>query len=131
MDTPSEEVLRGVYSQVLKAYGYRCAMTNEEFAPSEQFLRDDAHVIPIRPLSMGGSIHVDNCLCLNKAAAMAFSAGHVGIGRAHGLLVDLSRIDPELLEAFHPLGRLLVPNPELANPDPGALAFHREHIFLG
>ncbi|ODT77441.1 MAG: hypothetical protein ABS76_27025 [Pelagibacterium sp. SCN 64-44] len=127
---PSLEVFRALYASVIKYYGHACAMTGEQFAPSGSLLRDDVEIVPIRQRADGGSLHVSNFLCLSPAAANAFQRGHVAVGPGLELLVDLSRVDPELLEKLNPQGRLLVPENPLARPDPLALGFHRQHVFL-
>lgn len=129
-DQPSPETLRGLYSHVLRTYGYRCAMTGRLYGPPKDFLHDKLGIVPIRPLTMGGALHVDNFLCLDGDAGAAFRSGHLAVGPAYQVIADLSRVDPELLEALHPLGRLLRPDPNLSQPDLKAFAFHREHIFL-
>ncbi len=127
---PAAETLRSLYSHVLRAYRYRCAMTGRSYAPPVDFLHDHLGIVPIRPLTMGGALHVDNFLCLDSDAGAAFRSGHIAVGPASELIADLSRIDPELLESLHPLGRLLPPEPGLSQPDREALAFHRSRIFL-
>lgn len=129
-EKPSLETLRSLYTQVLRSYGYTCALTGATFDPPADFLHDNLEVVPIRPLTMGGSLHVDNFLCLERRAGTAFRQGEIAVGPSLELVADLSRIDPDLLERLNPLGRLLLPDPGQSRPDAAALAFHREHIFL-
>lgn len=130
VDRPSLDTLRSLYSQVLLAYGYVCALTGKAFDPPRDFLHDRLEIVPIQPLTMGGALHVDNFLCLSRHAAEAFRAGHIGVGPHFELIADLSRIDPELLETLNPTGYLGRPNDTHRQPDLQAFAFHREHIFL-
>lgn len=127
---PTLETLRSLYASVLAGYGYTCAMTGRRYAPPQELLHEDLQLVPIRPLSSGGALHVSNFLCLETDAANAFRAGHLAIGPALQLLADLSVVDPELLERLNPIGRLSLPHADVAQPDPLALAYHREHIFL-
>ena len=85
---------------------------------------------PFNPLAAGGALHVRNFLCLTSVAANAFRRGHLAVGPAFQIIVDLSHIDPELLEALNPIGRLRLPEMPIGRPDPDALAFHRAKIFL-
>lgn len=124
----SMEALRALYASIISHYRHACAMTGERFAPPEGLLHEALEVIAIRPPAAGGLRHASNFLCLSPAAANAFRRGHVAVGPELELLVDLSRIDPELLEHLNPRGRLIVPENPLARPDPQALAFHREHV---
>jgi predicted restriction endonuclease len=127
---PSIETLRGLYASVLSAYEHTCAMTGEQYSPPPDLLHETLHIAAIRPLPRGGLLHVSNFLCLERSVADAFREGHISVGSQLELIVDLSRIDPELLERINPLGRLRLPTSEVARPDRAALAFHREHIFL-
>ena len=126
---PSIDTLRQLYSGVLANYSYACAMTSERFDPPGDFLHEDLQIAAIKPLFAGGALHVSNFLCLEAAAAQAFRRGHVTIGPEYELIVDLSRIDPELLERLNPLGRLNLPGAEVGRPDKAALEFHRSRIF--
>jgi predicted restriction endonuclease len=127
---PTVETLRGLYASVLAGYDYTCAITGRHFPPSQEFLHDVLQVAPIRPLTAGGVLHVSNFLCLEGAAADAFRIGQIAVGPRFELIVDLSRIDPELLERINPLGKLRLPVSGVAQPDLLGLAFHREHVFL-
>ena len=53
-EQPATETLRSLYSHVLRAYGFRCAMTGQQYAPPEDFLHDELNIVPIRPLTAGG-----------------------------------------------------------------------------
>lgn len=127
----SIETLRLLHQHVLENYGFTCAATGVRFAPGAQpwGLRDDLLVVPIKPPMAGGPLHVSNYLCLAKAAAEAFRAGHFTIGPQRELIVDLTRIDPELAERLNANGRLRLPQ-EKAIPDGESLRFHRTEIFL-
>jgi len=128
---PSLDSLTELYAAVLRAYGHSCAMTGIGGKPALGVMRDGLAVVAIRPLAEGGALHVSNFLCLSDAAKTAFEAGHIAIGPELELLVDLSRIDPELLERLNPLGRLRQPEGAQAQPDRAALAQHRATIFVG
>jgi hypothetical protein len=126
----SLDTLRSLYSTVLANYEHRCAMTGVHYPPSGAFLHESLEIAPIRPLPSGGLLHVSNFLCLERRVVEAFRLGHIAVGPRLELVVDLSRFDPELLERLNPLGRLGLPKASVGQPDPAALAFHREHIFL-
>jgi hypothetical protein len=129
-DQPSTETLRSLYSHVLRAYGYRCAMTGTYYGPPEDFLHDELGIVPIRPLIAGGALHVDNFLCLDTEAGAAFRAGRIAVGPRYELVVDLRHVHPGLLANLNRDGLLLRPEPGLSQPDPTAFAYHREFIFL-
>ncbi|MET3923966.1 hypothetical protein [Devosia sp. 2618] len=125
------DTLRALYSAVLSNYDFTCAMTGARFAPPSEFLHDELAIAAIRPLTAGGMLHVSNFLCLERHAAEAFRDGYISVGPGLELIVDLSQLDPELLERLNPLGKLTLPQVEIAHPDRTAIAFHREHVFLG
>ncbi|KKB85676.1 hypothetical protein VW29_06310 [Devosia limi DSM 17137] len=127
----SIETLRQLHQHVLENYDFACAATGVKFLPGVQpwALRDDVLVVPIKSPMAGGPLHVSNYLCLSRAAADAFSLGHLAVGPHLELIVDLSRIDPELVERLNADGRLREPQ-EKARPDPESLSFHRAEIFL-
>lgn len=129
-EAPALETLRSLYTGVLSNYGYACAMTGARFSSPAEFLHDRLEIAAIRPLASGGSLHVSNFLCLERATADAFRMGHIAVGPRFELIADLSRIDPELLERLNPLGTLILPHPEIAQPDLLALDYHRQHVFL-
>ena len=128
--SPSIETLRSLYTHVLRAYHHTCALSGRAFEPATDFLHEHLEIVAIRPLGMGGSLHADNFLALERAAAAAFRGGHLTIGPGLQIIADLSTLDPELLDGLAPGGRLVLPAAGTARPDPAALAFHREHIFM-
>ena len=117
-----------LYQSVLAHYRFRCAMTTTE--GTAEHPNGGLEVCAIRPRDAGGELRVGNFLCLSKAADRAFMAGHLTVGRGYEIIVDLSRVDPELLEALNPSGKLALPEDPKAAPDPEALAFHRSRVFL-
>jgi predicted restriction endonuclease len=128
---PGLETLRSLYATVLANYNYTCAMTGQHFARPAELLHDELEITPIRPMTAGGPLHVRNFLCLVTLAAQAFRDGHIAVGKDYQLVVDLSRIDPELVESLNANGRLSLPESEVGRPDPQALAYHRTHLFTG
>ena len=127
--TPDIDTLRSLYAAVLSNYNYTCAITGRAYPPPAELLHDKLEVTPIQPLHLGGALHVSNFLCLEPEASQAFRAGHLAVGPQRQILADLSLVDPELLERTNPIGRLHLPELDVARPDPQALAFHRRHFF--
>lgn len=74
-------------------------------------------------------LHLNNLLLLSPAAETAFRHGHVTVRDDFSLVVDLRRIDPELLERLNPDGRLHVPVNPLLRPSAINLAWHRRWVF--
>ena len=122
------ETYAGLFQSVLSHYRYQCALTGLEAGAGSA--HSPLEVTPLRPHDAGGSLQVSNFLCLSAEAHRAFEAGHLTIGPGYEIIVDLSRLDPELLTKLNADGRLALPqDPEVA-PDPEGLAFHRSQVFL-
>jgi predicted restriction endonuclease len=122
------EARRALYEAVLHYYNFTCAMTGAVFAAMEG-IHPNLEVSAIQPLEAGGTLDVSNFIALSADADIAFQRGHLSVGPDFGLLADLSRIDPELLERLNPNGRLRLPADERAWPNEDRLAFHRADIF--
>ena len=117
-----------IHDEVLGRWDYRCAITGMRFAPAAR-PHPSLRVVAIRPRDRGGPFHVRNYLPLTEMAERAWTHGHLTVGHELGLLADLARIEPELLEAIRPEFQLLVPEDPQLWPDPEHIAFHREHVF--
>lgn len=128
-DAPPQELqsFAAFGTSLLHHYGHGCALTGQS-PPARSF--DDLRIVPIRPLAEDGPVHVTNCLPLVPAAAEAFSAGHLTVASDLRVIVDVGRIDQELLARLNPLGRLAVPQDEALRPDGRHLAWHRQRFFL-
>ena len=111
---------------VLREANHRCAVTG---APLDVGATNGPQIFVLRPIGAGGSAHVNNCLALSPAAFAAFEAGHLTARDDFSLLADLGRIDPELLEATNPLGRLTVSDNSALQPTTENLAYHRRIVF--
>ena len=61
--------------------------------------------------------------------AEAFALGHLTVAGDLRLIVDISRVAPELLGVLNPSGRLAVPADESVQPDRRHLAWHRRRFF--
>jgi len=127
---PELDTFRALGEAVLRNYGYSCAMTGQsEAGRSEPPGRPQVEAI--RPRSLGGEVHVTNCIALAPAAAQAFAAGHITLTDDLRMIVDMSRIDPELVEKLNPLGYLTAPRDESLGPSRASLEWHREQVFQG
>ena len=114
--------------EVLAAYDYTCAATQARFN-AETAVSANLVVIPIHPVETGGALVRNNLLPLVPAAAQAFRDGDFTIGVDFELVVDLSRVDPQLLRMFHHSGKLLVPKDRQFVPDAESLYHHRHLIY--
>jgi hypothetical protein len=113
--------------QVVNEY-YRetCAFTGTPLLPSVGVLPSPAAV---RPIGAGGEQSPSNFIAATPAARLALERGHLTIGPNYEFITALDKIDPELLEALNPIGRLRLPSSPEAVPDPRALDWHRRMIF--
>lgn len=114
--------------QVLERWNYRCAVTGERF-PGATGTHDELEVVAIRPLALGGPLHVRNCLPMVTAAADAWRRGYLGVTHKLELIVVERHVDVDLLERMRPSRTLLVPDGADLGPDPEHLAYHRQHVF--
>ncbi|KKB11828.1 hypothetical protein VE25_10685 [Devosia geojensis] len=126
---PPLETFAALGQAVKRNYGHICALTGLSEAGRARHRAEDLQITPIRPLSEDGPVHVTNCLVLTPPAAEAFEAGHLAVAGDFRVIVDVHRIDPDLLEAINPLGRLAVPQDESLRPDRRHLAWHRRRFF--
>ncbi|MGN6100815.1 MAG: hypothetical protein ACTHOR_06680 [Devosia sp.] len=110
-----------VIATLRRETGNLCALTGVP-------LPEDALPTVIRP---GGTaaLHVNNLLLLSPPAEQAFRDGHFAARDDFSAIVDLTRIDPDLLERINPNGRLRVPANPALRPAPENLAWHRRFVF--
>jgi putative restriction endonuclease len=110
---------------VLEAYGRACAITGEHSLP----VLDTAH---IQPFAEGGGHEVDNGLPLRVDLHRLFDRGYVTFDEQRRLVVS-RRLKEEFENGktyYGMAGQGLRESTEEARPD-RALAWHREHVFVG
>ena len=112
---------------VLAAYDYTCAATGAQFN-AETAVSANLVVIPIQPVETGGRLIPANMLPLTPAVAEAFRDGDFSIGVDLEIIVDLSRIEPEMLRQLQRSG-LRQPGSREFRPDVQSLHYHRTMIF--
>ncbi len=112
---------RALEVEVLVHYDQMCAV-------SEHNQGRRIVAAPIRPIGDGGVPSAGNCIALADDAAEAFSQFHLTIGGDLELIVDLSRIDPELLERLNANGYCRLPADRAARPASAALIWHRKRF---
>jgi putative restriction endonuclease len=122
------ESYAGLFQSVLNHYGHRCALTG--LAAGAESAHPRLEVTPLRPRDAGGTLQASNFLCLSAEAHQAFEAGYLTIGPGYEIIVDLSRLDRELLTRLNADGRLALPSDPEPAPDPEGLAFHRMQVFM-
>lgn len=122
---------RAFRMRVLDRDQQRCAACELRLQWNQLFEAEAAHIVPV---SADGADDVRNALTLCRTHHWAFDTGLWAVGDDRRLLVvDAPDSDMVDLAALRPLhGRPLVTaeNSALA-PHPEALAWHREHRFLG
>lgn len=113
--------------QVLDAYERACAVTHEHSLP----VLEAAH---IRPYARGGEHSVANGLALRTDLHRLFDRGYITVDDAHRLVVGQRlRQDFANGRSYYALHghALQTPREPVWRPDPSALAWHRERVFLG
>lgn len=113
--------------RVLKAYEWACAVTREHSLPA----LDAGH---IRPFASGGVHRPSNGLALRADIHRLFDRGYVTVD-AGGRFQVGQRLGDEFNNGrvyYELAGRQIAKPAELADqPDPDALAWHRERVFVG
>jgi putative restriction endonuclease len=109
---------------VLEAYGRACAVTGEHSLP----VLETAH---IQPFALGGSHDVDNGLSLRVDLHRLFDRGYVTFDEARRLVVSQRlREDFENGKTYYAMAGTGLRESAEAKPE-RALAWHREHVFVG
>jgi hypothetical protein len=124
----SLDVYEAVYRLVMTAYGYRCALTGEQFTPDIGLVHPHLEVVAIRPRDAGGPLAIDNYLALEEHAARAFRAGHFIIEDDYRVVLPVAGALAPAIRP-HTSGHLLVPDEPLFRPNPAHLAFHRRMVL--
>jgi hypothetical protein len=124
----SLDVYEAVYRLVMTAYGYRCALTGEQFTPDIGLVHPHLEVVAIRPRDAGGPLAIDNYLALEEHAARAFRAGHFLIEDDYRVVMPVAGALAPAVRP-HASGHLLVPDEPLFRPNPAHLAFHRRMVL--
>ena len=127
--TQPEDYLR-LNNEVMRRWGYRCAVTDVQFAAISG-LHPQLRLVAIRPRALGGPLDVRNFLPMVEIAEHAWVTGAISVAPAFDIVAVLNRLPAELLEAMSPDGKLIVPENRDEWPDAGCLAFHRTRIFAG
>lgn len=115
-------------SAVLSAYAFRCCVTGL----AEPQLLEAAHIASWRDDPEHG-LNPRNGLCLSVLHHRAFDRGLIAFDDDFCLLVSpqlAERDDEFAATAFTSFAGKPIARPTKFAPDPDALAYHREHIFL-
>ncbi|HEV7717643.1 MAG TPA: hypothetical protein VGO70_01570 [Arsenicitalea sp.] len=123
---PGMEIYHQLHAQVLRNFGFRCAVTHQQFSEAA-VLQQKLLVIPIRTLEDGGQLHVTNFMPLCTKAAAAFHDGDLAIGSRFEIWAALDRVEPALVRKMP--GLLHLPKDERDWPSQASLAWHRDHVF--
>lgn len=112
---------------VLDAYGRACAVSSEHSLP----VLEAAH---IQSYASGGHHEVSNGICLRSDIHRLFDAGYVTVDGDHRFVVSRRLKDDydngRVYYAWQ--GRSVeVPRDRTLRPDPAALAWHRDNLFIG
>ena len=126
----SLEAYEAIYRLVLSAYGYRCALTGEQFHAEAGLLHPHLAVEAIRPRDAGGPLQINNFIALEEHAAQAFRRGQILIEDDYSFVVPYPEaLDRAVLLRLKADGKLVVPAEGLFQPSPAHLAFHRQQVL--
>lgn len=127
-DSPSLETYLSIHDQVLRAWGYRCAITGRQFQPGAR-PHPSLRVVAIRPRELGGPLHVKNYMPMVEFAERAWLTGTIAVTSLGSFVAILDRLDPDLLEAMPKSGNLVMPENDTDWPDTTLLAWHFHNVF--
>ncbi len=107
-----------VLTRIHRSYGFTCAFTGKDLR-AEATADPRGYLLNIGgdPLTADPSLLIPACL----DAIHAYERGQLALGPRYNFLVDMETVDPELLEALNPIGRLRLPSGSSAPPSPTAL----------
>ncbi len=117
-----------VYRQVLEAYGYRCAVTGEQFEPGKS-PHPRLRLLFLKPRQQGGPLHVRNLMPMVETAHAAWTRGTLSATADHRVVTVIRDLDLTLFDRIEQIGRLHLPTDERYGPDPAWLGYHFEQIF--
>jgi hypothetical protein len=110
-----------VAARAFASYGFACAFTGRDLR-SEAAADPHGYLLNIGsdPLTVDPTLLIPACL----DAIHAYERGHLALGPRYNFVVDLETIDPELLEALNPIGRLATPSDPAFSPSHPAMTGH-------
>lgn len=111
---------------ITDSYQRRCAVTGEKALPTLE-------AAPIRPVENGGQYRLDNGLLLRSDVHRLFDAGYVTVTPDGRFLVSRRLKDDfdngEPYKPFHDQ-KIWMPGDPMDRPDPRALEWHADTVFL-
>jgi hypothetical protein len=114
-------LVRDAFAPIFVAWGHACAFTGRDLhAEAAADPRGYLLVLGPDPLTSDPTLLIPASL----NAIHAYERGHLALGPRYNFLVDLETIDPELLEALNPIGRLATPSDPSFYPSQAALTPH-------
>jgi hypothetical protein len=117
-----------VYRQVLEAWDYRCALTGQRYKRVPG-LHPDLEVVPIKPMSVGGEMHVRNFIPIAVGLKASWMSGGVGVGADGDLLLSLNRLDAKWIAVLAKAKSIGSPKDMRYRPDWTLLAWHKAHVL--
>lgn len=83
----------------------------------------------IRPLHLGGELHVSNFLFLDPEPGALFERFAWTVGPQFEIIVDTHAVSPDIADTVNRTGMLALNDSVDSWPDREALAWHREQFF--
>jgi putative restriction endonuclease len=113
---------------VLRAYGYRCAISGLSLRNGGG--RPEVQAAHIRPVGHQGSDSVRNGLALSGTLHWMFDRGLLSVADDLTILVSRNKVPGEVIaRLIVPSGRLIAPRDPRHCPHPANLRWHRENVF--
>lgn len=114
--------------RVVQAYDARCSITGLKLINGGG--RAEVEAAHIRPVERGGPDIITNGIALSGTVHWMFDRGLIGLGDDLEILISRQANDPDGIRGMiNRNGFAIPPTRALERPDPGFLAWHREHCF--
>jgi putative restriction endonuclease len=115
-------------SNVLRAYGERCALTGLKLINGGGLAEVEA--AHIRPVEQNGPDSIGNGIALSRTAHWMFDRGLIGLSDDLDILISRQANDPDSIRAFvNGSGRAHRPARFADRPHPHYLRWHRDNCF--
>jgi hypothetical protein len=121
-------VYSSIYTQVLRAWDYRCALTGQRFG-SVPGLHTGLEVVAIKPLIAGGPMHVRNFIPIAANLSQEWMKGAIAVGGNGELLVAFARLPQSLIGLIAQSNGFGSPVDSRYTPDPELLAWHKAYVL--
>jgi len=119
------------YRFALAIYGYRCAITGQQFEQQNGILHNELDVVAIHPRELDGPLEIDNVLVLETDIGAAFGQGLITVDDDYSVVIARPERLNDAQSGLVVAGRkLFLPGDPQFQPSRKHLQFHRLVVAL-